>query len=203
MRAILSGGLIAFAVVAIGGPPTPAKTPTRVSINTSYGRIVAVIFTDKAPITARNFLRYVDEGFYKNATFYRAVRPDNDVRFPKIKVIQGGIDLTGQHAPLPPIVHESTKATGLSHLNGALSAVRWDPGSAASEFFIVIDDTPELDFGGSRNPDGQGFAVFGRVVEGMDVVRRINASRTGKATTIDYLKDQALVEAMPIRIGRS
>jgi peptidyl-prolyl cis-trans isomerase A (cyclophilin A) len=173
-----------------------------ISIETPQGLIVARLFTDKAPITAANFLRYVDEGRYEGSTFYRAARPDNDERPTKITVIQGGIDPTGRAPALAPIPHESTKVTGLSHVDGALSMARWEPGTAASEFFIVIGDTPELDFGGSRNPDKQGFAAFGQVTEGMDIVRRINAMRTVDHPTIDFYKNQAIVPPIPIRIAR-
>lgn len=172
--------------------------PIRVYMETSYGDIIVEIFTDKAPITARNFLRYVDQGLYKDAIFYRAIRPDNRKGPHDLKSIQGGLDPTGVHAPLPPIAHESTQATGLSHVNGALSAVRWDLGTAASEFFIVIGDSPILNFGGAY---GEGWAVFGQVVEGMDVVCRINASDTGRATTIEYMKGQA-IEPVSVRMVR-
>jgi peptidyl-prolyl cis-trans isomerase A (cyclophilin A) len=170
--------------------------PTRISIETADGNIVVEIFTDKAPITSHNFLRYVDEGLYHGATFYRSIRPDNGKRFPNYRIIQGGVDPTCLHPPLPPIALETTKVTGLSHVNGTLSAV---PGPGSSEFFIVIGNTPELDFGG---PYEEGFAAFGRVVEGIDVVCRINESRTGKATTIDYMTDQALLEPIPMRTAR-
>lgn len=175
---------------------------TCVAIDTAYGRVVAAIFTDRAPITAGNFLRYVDAGHYQNATFYRSARPDNDERLSKIRVIQGGIDPTCRTAPFPPITHESTGMTALSHLDGALSAVRWDPGSATSEFFIVIGDTPALDFGGDRNPDKQGYAVFGRVVRGMDIVRRISAIATGTHATIEFMKNQAIIPPERMRIAR-
>ncbi len=174
----------------------------RVSIDTAHGRIVAEIFTERAPITATNFLRYVDEAYYADATFYRAARPDNDERAPSIRVLQGGMNPAYCGAPLPPIAHESTAVTGLSHVDGALSAVRWDPGSATSEFFIVLGDTPELDFGGSRNPDRQGFAVFGRVVSGMDIVQRIHAAPTGSHATIGFMKNQALIPPVKIGIAR-
>jgi peptidyl-prolyl cis-trans isomerase A (cyclophilin A) len=179
-------GFLFCGTVVIAGSPTAPKDLPRVALETPYGRIVAEIFPDKAPLTAGNFLRYVDEGRYQNATFYRAVRHDNDERQPRITVLQGGIDPTCLHAPLPPIAHESTTMTGLKHLDGALSAVRWNPGSATSEFFIVIGDTPELDFGGARNPDGQGSAVFGRVVEGIEIVRRVNAGRTGWTRELNF-----------------
>lgn len=177
------------------------RTLPSVSIDTSYGRMVAVLYTDKAPITAGNFLRYVDAGLYKNSVFYRAVRADNDARSPKVHVIQGGIDPSCKQAPLPPIAHESTQMTGLSHINGALSSVRWDPSNGNSEFFIVIGDTPSLDFGGARLPDGLGCAVFGAIVEGMDVAERINASRT-TASPHEFMNGQALAMPVPAPIER-
>ena len=156
----------------------------KVDMVTSLGSLVVEVYPGKAPITASNFLRYVDAGNYDGGSFYRVVRPDNQP-FAKVKieVIQGGIlaDVMSGRAetgprPYPNIAHETTQATGLKHIDGAISMARFAPGSASSEFFIVIGDNPALDFGGLRNPDGQGFAVFGRVVEGMDIVKRIQSS---------------------------
>jgi peptidyl-prolyl cis-trans isomerase A (cyclophilin A) len=129
---------------------------------------------EKAPVTTKNFLKYVDEGRFREAVFYRTVtlanQPYNDV---KIEVIQGGL-LDDVHPDrLDSIVHETTDKTGLKHLDGTISMARSAPGSASSEFFICIGDQPELDFGGKRNPDGQGFAAFGKVIKGMDVVKKI------------------------------
>lgn len=180
---------------------TREGTLPRVSIDTPHGRMIAVLYTDKAPITAGNFLRYLDAGLYRNSSFYRAVHPGNDAQSPKIQIIQGGIDPTCQQAPLPPIAHESTQVTGLPHVNGALSSVRWHPAKGNSEFFIVIGDTPCLDFGGTRRPDGRGFAVFGQIVTGMDVVLRINASRT-TASSLGFMKDQALTPPVPGPVER-
>jgi peptidyl-prolyl cis-trans isomerase A (cyclophilin A) len=143
-----------------------------VLIGTEKGDIVVEVDLARAPVTAANFLRYVDAGLYDGSTIHRTVtltnQPNDAVR---IEVIQGG-----QLAPqkeFSPIAHETTAATGLRHVDGAVSMARSAPGSATSSFFICINDQPELDFGGRRNPDGQGFAAFGRVVEGMDVVRAI------------------------------
>jgi peptidyl-prolyl cis-trans isomerase A (cyclophilin A) len=91
---------------------------------------------------------------------------------PQIEVIQGGID-TDSSKRLPPIPHETNDKSGIKHVDGTISMARGQPGSAGSEFFIVVGSQPSLDFGGKRNPDGQGFAAFGKVIEGMDVVRRI------------------------------
>lgn len=131
-----------------------------------------------APISAGDFLKYVDRGLFNGAAFYRTVRPDNDTNPVKIDVIQGG--LMDEKKLLPPIRHEPTNRTGLHHRDGTISIARDAPGTGtAGAFFICIGDQPELDFGGRRNPDGQGFAAFGQVVRGMEVVRAIWKSKTG------------------------
>jgi len=148
--------------------------PARVRIKTELGDIVLEVYPDKAPLTAANFLKYVDQGLFREGSFYRVVRPDNQPGAKVlIEVIQGGLALVDHPPGLPPIAHETTLTTGLRHQDGVLSMARDQPGTASSEFFICIGDQPELDFGGKRNPDGQGFSAFGRVVEGRDVVRAI------------------------------
>lgn len=147
----------------------------RIVIDTGQGTITAEIYLDRAPVSAGNFLKLVDEGFYDrgNASFYRVTRADNQPNNEvKIDVIQGGLRSETTADPIP---HETTETTGLRHLDGSLSMARAEPGTASSEFFICIGDQPELDFGGKRNPDGQGFAVFGRATDGMPVVRSIQA----------------------------
>ena len=143
-----------------------------VLIETPMGNIKVEIYEEKAPITAGNFLRYVDEGLYDETTFFRTVtmdnQPNNEV---KIEVIQGG--QVPKEKEYEPIKLERTTLTGLKHLDGVISMGRFKPDSAKSSFFFCIGDQPELDFGGKRNPDGQGFAAFGKVIEGMDVVRAI------------------------------
>ncbi len=145
-----------------------------VLMKTALGTITLELYPQQAPVTVSNFERYIHEKRLKDATFYRTVtmqnQPDNKV---KIEVIQGGLFDDNHPGTLPPIMLETTKMTGLHHLNGSISMARDKPNSATSEFFICIGDQPELDFGGRRNPDGQGFAVFGRVIKGMDVVRKI------------------------------
>ena len=150
----------------------------RVLISTEAGDIEAEIFLDQAPVTAANFLKYVDSARYNNgsACFYRVVHPDNQPdKKVKIEVIQGGFyeDSLVALYQFAPIRHETTKQTGILHKDGILSMARMEPGTASSEFFICIGDQPELDFNGKRNPDGQGFAAFGKVTKGMDVVRKI------------------------------
>lgn len=146
----------------------------RVLIKTERGDIKIEIYEKQAPVTAANFLRYVDAGLFKGASFYRVVRLDNQPNNAvKIEVIQGGLGFSDEDRPFPPIEHETTTKTGILHKDGVISMARSAPGSATSEFFICFGDQPELDFGGKRNPDGQGFAAFGRVIEGLDVVRKI------------------------------
>ena len=158
-----------FATWDEGADPDP-----KVRIKTALGDIEVEIYERQAPVTAANFLRHVAAGLFKGASFYRVVRPDNQPdNAVKIEVIQGGLRFSRGESPLPPIEHETTAKTGILHRDGVISMARDAPGSATSEFFICIGDQPELDFGGRRNPDGQGFAAFGRVVSGMDIVRKI------------------------------
>ena len=154
-----------------------AQSLPRVVIRTAVGSMEVEVDTVRAPVTGRNFLRYVDQGFYRGGRFHRTVRLDNqpDERV-KIEVIQGGPDSL-RVKDFPPIKLERTTASGLSHRDGTISMARDGPDTATSDFFICIGDQPDLDFGGKRNPDGQGFAAFGRVVRGMEVVRQIQTAR--------------------------
>jgi peptidyl-prolyl cis-trans isomerase A (cyclophilin A) len=153
-----------------------AQALPHVVIETDLGDIEAEIDTIRAPLTGANFLRYVDLGFYKFGRFHRTVRADNqpDSKV-KIAVVQAGLDST-RVRDFPPIPLERTDATKLHHLDGTISMARDGPATATSDFFICVGDQPALDVGGKRNPDGQGFAAFGRVMLGMDVVRKINAA---------------------------
>ena len=156
---------------------TAAQALPRVVIQTSLGSMEVEVDTVRAPVTARNFLRYVDQGAYRGGRFHRTVRTDNQPEVQtKIEVIQGGLDAS-RVSDFSPIPLERTNATGLAHKNGTISMARDGPDSATSDFFICIGDQPQLDFGGKRNPDGQGFAAFGTVVGGMDVVRLIQTAR--------------------------
>lgn len=147
-----------------------------VSIDTALGAIVVALRPDRAPKTAANFLRYVDAGLYDGGVFHRTVTMDNQPQSPvKIEVIQGGPNPAKQDR-FPPIPLERTTVTGLHHVNGAISMARFAPDSAAGDFFFCIGDRPELDFGGKRNPDGQGFAAFGLATEGLDVIGSIQRS---------------------------
>lgn len=164
--------LVSVNCVHQAGPVRP-KNPM-VLVRTGLGDIVIEVYADRAPITAKNFLRYVDENRYQEASFYRVVTPDNQPDKPvKIEVIQGGIGFVESGLRLDPIVHETTAKTGIRHKDGAVSMARREPGTASSEFFICVGDQPQLDFGSKRNPDGQGYAAFGQVIRGMDVARKI------------------------------
>jgi len=165
IAAVVGGALVADAA---------AQTPVRVVVRTELGDIVLEVDTRRAPNTAANFLRYVDAGHYDGGTFHRTVKMDNQPDSPvKIEVIQAGVNADRARDGFPAIPIERTSVTGLRHTNGAISMARGQPDSATSGWFICINDQASLDFGGARNPDGQGFAAFGRVVQGMDVVRKI------------------------------
>ena len=175
--AVVLIGALAGPVLAGQGPA--ASRPV-VIFETEKGSIEIEVDAQHAPLTAANFLKYVDGGFYDGGTVNRAVRPDNTVRHDvEIQVIQIQIDRNRRREEFPPIALERTGATGLKHVDGAVSMARNGPDTATASFSIVIGDQPEMDFGGKRNADGQGFAVFGRVTRGMDVVRTIQASPTG------------------------
>jgi peptidyl-prolyl cis-trans isomerase A (cyclophilin A) len=150
---------------------------TQITINTALGQIIAELDEAAAPATVANFLRYVDAGYFAGGEFWRTVRMDNqpDVAV-KIEVVQADVRLDKRESLFDPLALERTRDTGLRHTDGALSMSRFAPDTARSSFFICIGAQPELDFGGARNPDGQGFAAFGRVIAGMDVVRAIQQS---------------------------
>ena len=160
----------------------------KIQMITEAGPITLELYPEKAPVTVSNFLKYVDAKRFDGASFYRVVRMDNQpVSKVKIQVIQGGLH-TDTLKNLAPIVHEITSQTGIKHADGTLSMARTIAGSATSEFFICIGAQPELDFGGLRNPDGQGFAAFGQVVKGMEVVRKIQEGQTGENEEVQTLR---------------
>ncbi len=179
------------------GTTALAADGVRVVMSTSQGDIEIDLYTDKAPITAGNFLRLVDEGLLDGGSFYRVVSYENDRGSPKIEVIQGGRGdaLEGE---IDAIDHETTEQTGILHTDGAISMARGGVGTATSEFFIVIGDQPGLDHGEARNADMQGFAAFGMVVGGMDVVRKIQGLPADGPTDSDYTKGQILTEPVTI-----
>jgi peptidyl-prolyl cis-trans isomerase A (cyclophilin A) len=165
---------IVFLALLGVAPAAPA-----LRIHTELGLIEVELDSAHAPATVANFLKYVEAGRYTGGQFHRTVtlhpdnQPNNTV---KIEVIQGGVNPEFAEKDWPPLALERTNVTGLKHLDGTISMARGGPDTATSDFFICVGDQPELDFGGKRNPDGQGFAAFGRVTKGLDIVRKIQAS---------------------------
>ena len=157
-----------------------------VIMETEFGIIKIELYPKKAPISVTNFLKYVDENRYEDFHFYRTLnlqnQPNDDI---KIEVIQGGLGFNVHPMSLDPIKHENTRLTGLRHINGSISMARIKPGSANSEIFICINNQPELDFGGKRNSDGQGFATFGKVIHGFEVLKRIHNQKNKNQILID------------------
>lgn len=175
MRVIACGVVVALQLLA-GAAVGPGEVLVR--LDTPHGAIVIAVDPVHAPITAANFLRYVDGGFYDGGRFHRATRPDNYTpsppNRPMMEIIQGGINPDRRADGFNPIPLERTTVTGLKHVTGVVSMARGTGADTArSDFFILLDDQPSLDAGGLRFDDGQGGAAFGRVVSGLDVVRTI------------------------------
>jgi peptidyl-prolyl cis-trans isomerase A (cyclophilin A) len=176
MRALLIG----LALAASAG------AQTRIVIETEFGVMEAVLEDKKAPASVENFLKYVDAGHYSGGQFFRTVRtnPDNQPQASiKIDVVQAQVNPEFSKKGFPPVKLERTRDTGLRHVDGSLSMPRTTPDSGTSGFSICIGDQPNLDFGSQRNPDSQGFAVFGRITSGMDIARKIHGSPSGPNQT--------------------
>ncbi|MFT3979835.1 MAG: peptidylprolyl isomerase [Ferruginibacter sp.] len=185
IRVIILAGLAGCSEKKSGEPT--------VVIETEYGDITVALFADKAPKTVAAFLTNVDAGLYKGGSFYRVLKDDNGSSAYNQGVIQGGVFESKPGTTTKMIEHESPKQTGITHENGTISMARTTPGSASSEFFICIGDQRQFDSSSRGNSDGLGYAAFGRVVNGMDVVRNIqNVKSSGdrflKAVTIDNIE---------------
>jgi peptidyl-prolyl cis-trans isomerase A (cyclophilin A) len=171
-----------------------------VTLETTAGPIDVTVYPERAPVSAGDFLRYVDQGLYDGGAFYRVVRADNDHGTPRIEVIQGG--LQDESRALPRVAHETTRDTGITHLDGTISLARGAPGTGSgAAFFICVGDQPALDFGGRRNADGLGFAVFGRVTRGMGVVHAIYGMKSDGPAPSEYVQGQML--SPPVAIVRA
>lgn len=211
IRAIVTFALLSFAAPPVyaqqtGAPvpapqaasdaqvPAPRPATVRVTLQTSEGPILLELEKERAPVTTANFLRYVDQKRLDGATFYRAMTIPN---MPEFGLIQGGVRGDPKRV-LPPIKHEPTSQTGLSHTDGAISMARGAPGSASGDFFITLGALTSLDADPTKPGDNLGFAVFGRVVEGLDVVRRIVAAPTSPTAGEGAMKGQMILA--PIRI---
>ena len=185
---------LAAAAAAAASPALAQAAPVRVKLETADGPILLELYLDKAPITAGNFLRYVDGKRFDGATFYRASKVPNA---PEFGLIQGGV----QNDPakvLKPIAHEPTTKTGLSHTDGVISMGRTNPGTATSDFFIVLGDMTYMDADPKQPGDNLGFAAFGKVVEGMDTARKILAEPTSQTAGVGVMKGEML--AKPVKI---
>jgi len=187
--------LAALALILTG--PAVAQSPAniRVQLHTGEGDIVVELDMARAPITAGNFLRYVEARRLDGTEFYRAMHTASDAG-----LIQGGV--RDPRKLFPPIAHEPTSTTGLSHVDGALSVPRLAPGTAQGDFTIMIGSQPYLDAGPGSAGDGLGYAVFGHVVEGMDVVRRILGDPTSPTEGEGVMRGQMLSPRVPIIAAR-
>lgn len=180
---------------------TANEEGTVVILETALGEITIAVYDQRAPKSAASFLEYVDTGSYGGASFYRVVSPENDHGTPVISVVQGGILDPGETGE--SVDHETTQDTGIRHTNGTVSLARAEPGTGSgAAFFICIGDQPALDFGGQRNPDGLGFAAFGQVIDGMDVVQRIHSMPAEGAADSPYVEGQMLSDPVEIVAAR-
>lgn len=201
--ALMAATLAACSPAGESGVPVTASPATvEAEIVTALGTIRLELYPDAAPVTVANFAAHAATGHLDGGSFYRAVRPDNDrPGIAPMHLIQGGYGFDGL-AEATGIAHEPTGETGLSHVRGAISMARNDPGTATTEFFIMVDDYPGLDSGpGRRNPDEAGYAVFGQVISGMEVVEAIAAQETSlEGAPDDFQYAQFIVD--PVRIDR-
>ena len=184
--------------------PAPRPATVRVGLQTSEGPIVLELEKERAPVTTANFLRYVDQKRLDGTSFYRAVRTTPNPLPEGMKesgLVQGGVRYDPKRV-LPPIPHEPTSQTGLSHVDGAISMARAAPGSATGDFFIVVGDSPSMDADPSQPGDNLGFAVFGHVAEGMDVVRKILVAPTSPTEGEGVMKGQMLNPTVKILTAR-
>jgi peptidyl-prolyl cis-trans isomerase A (cyclophilin A) len=186
--------LLALALSLAAAAPAFAQAPAnpRVRMHTAQGDITIELYADKAPITVKNFLRYVDTRRLDGATFYRSSTPPGDKAF-DYGILQGGLqnDPKKVFAPIP---HESTAKTGLSHTDGTISMTRYAPGTATADFSICVGDQTYLD----ATPKDPGFAAFGRVVEGMDVVKKMLALPRDPNKGVGVMKGEMLAHPAPI-----
>jgi len=169
--------LFIFIVLIFASCSHPKYKDPHLLIETKFGDIEVELYPDKAPKSVAAFLSYVDSGFYKNSSFYRVLKEEDQPSASfKSELIQGGIWQTNykRGISLHGIPHEPTSQTGILHKDGTISLARTKPGTAGSEFFICVGDQPAYDYGGDANPDGQGFAAFGKVIKGMGIVKKIH-----------------------------
>jgi peptidyl-prolyl cis-trans isomerase A (cyclophilin A) len=186
--------LLALALSLAAAAPAIAQAPAnpRVKMHTAQGDITIELYADKAPITVKNFLHYVDTHRLDGATFYRSSTPPGDKAF-DYGILQGGLQNDPKKV-FPPIAHESTAKTGLSHTDGTISMTRYAPGTATADFSICVGDQTYLD----ATPKDPGFAAFGRVVEGMDVVKKMLALPRDPNKGVGVMKGEMLAHPAAI-----
>ena len=178
----------------------PARGMVPVVIVTERGDIAVALDSGHAPVTVTNFLRYVDGGFFTNGRFHRTVTPENQPRDSvRIEVIQGSARPMRPDSGFPSVMLERTSVTTLRHVDGTISMARAGPNTATSSFFLTIGAQPSLDEGGHRNLDGQGFAAFGHVTGGMDIVRAIQQSAHAEQNLTPPIAIRGIRRAMPKR----
>lgn len=179
-------------------PIVPGPGDVLVSLETSLGPIVIALKVKQAPLTTANFLRYVDDKRYDGASFWRSAKANSPVDY---GLIEGGLQGDPKKL-LPPIAHEPTSQTGLRHVDGAVSLARKEPGTGDSDFFICVGEAPYLDANPAGEGDNLGFAAFGQVIKGMEIVRKIlNLPTPGKATN-PVMEGQMLDPVVPITSAR-
>ena len=188
------GAATAGAPVTPSGPPPLTPGAVRVSIRTNYGAILVDLYRDKAPITVANFLKYVDQKLYDGASFYRASHPGDD---PNWGTIQGGLQNKAR-SPLPPIAHESTLKTGIKTVDGTISMTRNAPGTATSDFFIIMG----AQIGVDAKPGNPGYAAFGRVVSGLEIAKKILYLPRSKTAGVGFMKGEMLAPPVTIQSVR-
>jgi peptidyl-prolyl cis-trans isomerase A (cyclophilin A) len=191
--------LIALVFSLIAAPALAAENPF-VKLHTPDGDIVVELYADKAPITVKNFLHYVDTKKLDGATFYRSSTPQGQTTF-DYGILQGGLG-TDPKKLYPPIAHESTIKTGLSHTDGTISMTRWAPGTATANFSICVGDQTYLDADPKDPKANPGYAAFGKVVEGMDVVKKILAEPRDPNKGEGVMKGEMLKKPVPILTAR-
>ena len=201
MRVVVA--LVLSAVVTTTALVSTQSKAVRVRVQTELGDIVIEVDPIRAPLTTANFLKYVDGGHYDGGVFHRTVKMDNQPESTvKIEVIQAGVNPDRAKQGFAVIPLERTSVTGILHQDGVVSMARGAPDSATSGWFVCINDQPSLDFGGNRNPDGQGFAAFGRVITGMDVVRNIQAAPSSTNRTTNTEAQRLIPPIKILKIAR-
>lgn len=195
IRSILALALFSLTLSPAAAQTAPPAT-VRVAVETSAGRIVLELETNRAPLTTANFLRYVDQKRLDGSTFYRATKVAEGYG-----LIQGGLRNDPRRL-LPPVAHEPTTKTGLTHGDGVISMARGEPGSASADFFITVGEMTSLDADPKQPGDNLGFAAFGRIIEGMDVVKEILDAPTSPTEGEGVMRGQMIADPIKILSAR-